>query len=61
MKELELLLTKLKNVTTDGAPNMIGKKTGLMGEIKQEMDKMSQISHGTSLHHPPMFSLWKKF
>jgi hypothetical protein len=29
MKELELLRTKLKGVTTDRASSMIGKKTGL--------------------------------
>jgi hypothetical protein len=41
MKDLELPWTKLKEVTTDGAPNMIGKKTGLMGRIRQEMDKQN--------------------
>jgi hypothetical protein len=41
MKELELPWTKLKEVTTDGAPSMNGKKTGLMGRIRQEMDKQN--------------------
>jgi hypothetical protein len=39
MKELELPWTKLKGVTTDGAPCLIVKKTGLMGRIMREMDK----------------------
>jgi hypothetical protein len=39
MKELKLPWTRLKGVTTDGAPCMIGKKTCLMGGIRQEMDK----------------------
>jgi hypothetical protein len=34
MKELELPWTKLMGVTTDGAPSMIGKKTGLMHRIR---------------------------
>jgi hypothetical protein len=38
-KEFELRWTKLKGVTTDGAPSMIGNKTGLMGRIRREMDK----------------------
>jgi hypothetical protein len=33
MKELELPGIKLKEVTTDGAPSMTGKKTGLMVEL----------------------------
>jgi hypothetical protein len=39
MKELELPSTKLKVVTTNGAPSMIGKKTGSMGRIRREVDK----------------------
>jgi hypothetical protein len=39
MKELELPWTKITGVATDGAPGMIGKKTGLMGTIRREMDK----------------------
>jgi hypothetical protein len=40
MKELELPETQLKGVATEGAPGMIGKKTGLMGRIRREMDKL---------------------
>jgi hypothetical protein len=39
MKELELPGQNLRGVTTDGAPSMIGKKIGLMGRIRQELDK----------------------
>jgi hypothetical protein len=41
MKELDLPWTKVRGVTTDGAPSMIGKKTGLMGRIRREMDKQN--------------------
>jgi hypothetical protein len=34
IKELYLPWTKLKEVTTDEAPSMIGKKTGLIGRIR---------------------------
>jgi hypothetical protein len=40
-KELKLPCTKLKGVTRDGAPSMIGNKTGLMGRIRREMDKQN--------------------
>jgi hypothetical protein len=39
MKALELLWSKLKGETRDWAPSIMGKKTGLMGRIMQEMDK----------------------
>jgi hypothetical protein len=45
MKEYELPWTKLKEVTPDGAPSMIGKKTSLMDRIRREMDKKSPILH----------------
>jgi hypothetical protein len=41
MEELELPWTKLKGVTTDKTPSMLGKKTGLMGKIRQEMEKQN--------------------
>jgi hypothetical protein len=39
MKELELPWIKQKGFKTDGAPSMSGKKTGLMGRIRREIDK----------------------
>jgi len=39
MKELELPWMKLKGVTTDRAASMIGKKTGLMIRMREEMNK----------------------
>jgi hypothetical protein len=39
MKNLELPLTKLKGVTTDGAPSMTGKKVHLTDGIRREMGK----------------------
>jgi hypothetical protein len=39
MKELDLPWTEPKVVTTDGAPSVIGKKTGSMGRLRGEMDK----------------------
>jgi hypothetical protein len=41
MTKLELPWAKLKGVTTDRAPSMIRKKTGLMGRIMQEMNKQN--------------------
>jgi hypothetical protein len=41
MKELELPCTKLKVVATDGFSSMLGKKTGLIGRIRPEMDKQN--------------------
>jgi hypothetical protein len=41
MKELELPCKILKEVRKDGTPSMIGKKIGLMGRIRQEMNKQS--------------------
>jgi hypothetical protein len=41
MKELELPWTKIKEVTTDGAASMIGKKIGLMGSIRREIYKQN--------------------
>jgi hypothetical protein len=41
MKDLELPWTKLEGVITDGAPSMVGKKTGLMGRIRREMGKQN--------------------
>jgi hypothetical protein len=40
---LSLLLpwTRLHRVTTDEALSMMGKKTGLMGRIRREMDKQN--------------------
>jgi hypothetical protein len=34
IKELELPWTELKRITTEGAPSMFGKETGLMGRIR---------------------------
>jgi hypothetical protein len=48
MKELELPWTKLKRVTTDKAPSMIGKKTGLKDRIRQETDKQNPELHLSS-------------
>jgi hypothetical protein len=41
MKELKLPWTKLKRVTTHGAPSMYGKKTGLMNSIRRKKDKQN--------------------
>jgi hypothetical protein len=41
MKELHLSWTKVKGVTTDGAPSMTGMKTGPLGRIRREMDKQN--------------------
>jgi hypothetical protein len=45
MKELELPWAKLKGLTTDRAPSIIGKRTCLMGTIKREMDKGNTEIH----------------
>lgn len=39
MNTLKLNWNNLRSMTTDGAPNMVGKKTGLAGRIKAEMEK----------------------
>jgi hypothetical protein len=40
MKKVHLPQTKLKRVTTDGAPSTIGKKLGLLGRMaKNEQTK----------------------
>jgi hypothetical protein len=41
MMELELLWTKIQEMTTDGAPSMIEKKTGLRGRIRREKDRQN--------------------
>jgi hypothetical protein len=41
IKELELPLTELNEVTTDRAPSMTGRKRGLMSRIRREMDKQN--------------------
>jgi len=39
MKELSLPWTKVHGVTANGVLSMIGRNTGLMGRIRQEMDR----------------------
>jgi hypothetical protein len=41
MKKLDLSWSKLKGGTTDRALSITGKKTGLMGRIRQEMYKQT--------------------
>jgi hypothetical protein len=41
VKEHWLPWTKLKAATTDGAPSKIGKKTDLVGRIREEMDNQN--------------------
>ncbi|XP_070256829.1 general transcription factor II-I repeat domain-containing protein 2-like [Myotis yumanensis] len=46
---LELAWAKLANVTTDGAPSMVGSKKGVIAHINQEMDKHNH-SHPIAIH-----------
>jgi hypothetical protein len=59
VKGLQILWTKLKGVKTDGAPSKMGKKTGVIGRIRREMDKHPKFLHGTPVLLPPIVSLWK--
>jgi hypothetical protein len=51
MKDLELLWTKLKEVT-DGTPTMTGKKTGQMGRIgRSELTKPQNFTASSINRH----------
>jgi hypothetical protein len=41
MKKLELLWTRLKKVTTNRTPDLIGKKTDFICRIRQEIEKQN--------------------
>jgi hypothetical protein len=41
LKELDLPWTKLKGLTTDGAPSLTGRKTGLVSKTGREMNKQN--------------------
>jgi hypothetical protein len=51
--------TKLNEVRADGAPSMSGKKTGLMGGIRREMENKFQNSTRNSTTASSTNSLWK--
>jgi hypothetical protein len=61
MKEFELQQIKLKAVTTDGVPSMIGKKTGWMGRIRQERDKFLNFTLNIAASSPNSHSAERFF
>lgn len=52
LSKLNLSLEKLRSVTTDGARNMVGSKTGVVARIRKYTESGCSTSHAVLLHYP---------